>query len=159
MNASTTCKSENIINSSDMQWDKIDWTSAEETVNHLQTRIAKAKKNGQVNLAKRLQHLLTNSFYAKCIAVRKVTTKSGRYISGVDKTLWTSSKLKMKAVNELSPMGDAEPNRWGEYSSQRVMERWDPEHPNYARQSNAGTICPGIGPYRRGQRRSPLIRV
>ena len=110
VNVSITCKSENIINNSSIQWDNIDLTSAEETVNHLQTRIAKAKKDVKANLVKRLQHLLINSFYAKCITVRKVTTDSGKYTPGLDKTLWTSSKLKIKAVYELLPQ-DTERSR------------------------------------------------
>jgi RNA-directed DNA polymerase len=54
------------------QWKDIPLEKAENFVNRLQKRIAKAVKEGKYRLAKRLQHLLTNSFYAKVLAVRKV---------------------------------------------------------------------------------------
>ncbi|HWR09053.1 reverse transcriptase N-terminal domain-containing protein, partial [Sporomusa sp.] len=46
------------------QWETIDWVLAENYVNRLQTRIAKATVAGNKNKAKRLQYLLAHSFYA-----------------------------------------------------------------------------------------------
>lgn len=54
-------------------WNSIDLAIAEEYVNRLQLRIVKAVENGNWNLVKRLQYLITNSFYAKALSVRKVT--------------------------------------------------------------------------------------
>jgi RNA-directed DNA polymerase len=51
-----------------LQWTDVDWKMVEEHVNRLQTRIAKAVKQGQWNLVKRLRYLLTNSYYAKLLA-------------------------------------------------------------------------------------------
>lgn len=84
------------------QWESIDWNKIEYEVNRLQTRIAKATANNDRSKAKRLQYLLTHSFYAKAFAVRKVTTNKGKNTSGVDNKLWSTSAAKMKAVLKLS---------------------------------------------------------
>ena len=55
------------------QWKLIDWKKAEAEVNRLQARIAKATQEKKWNTVKRLQYLLTHSYYAKVLAVRKVT--------------------------------------------------------------------------------------
>lgn len=84
------------------QWDSIDWSQVEKDVNRLQTRIAKATVMGNMNKVKRLQYLLTHSFYAKAFSVRKVTTNKGKNTSGVDKKLWSTSASKMKATLSLT---------------------------------------------------------
>ena len=45
-------------------WDRIDWTKAEQAVKKLQARIVKAQKEGRHNKVKALQWTLTHSFYA-----------------------------------------------------------------------------------------------
>lgn len=85
-----------------VQWDSIDWKQVQTDVNRLQTRIAKATVKGDMNKVKRLQYLLTHSFYAKAFAVKKVTSNKGKNTSGVDKKLWSTSASKMKAVLTLS---------------------------------------------------------
>ena len=47
------------------QWKTIDWKKARSYVNRLQTRIAKATCEGKWNLVKRLQYILTHSYYGK----------------------------------------------------------------------------------------------
>ena len=101
---STTAKAEKLPNAKKLeyQWKHIDWKKAEYEVNRLQTRIAKATLNQNWNAVKRLQYLLTHSYYAKLLAVRKVTTNKGKRTSGVDKQLWTTSASKMTAVLTLT---------------------------------------------------------
>jgi len=84
------------------QWETIDWVLAENYVNRLQTRIAKATVTGNKNKAKRLQYLLAHSFYAKVYAVKKITSNKGKGTSGVDRKLWSTSAAKMKAVLALT---------------------------------------------------------
>lgn len=86
-------------------WDSTDWKKVEKEVNRLQTRIAKATINKKYNEVKRLQYLLTHSYYAKLIAVRRVTTNKGKNTSGVDGELWSTSSSKMKAVKRLTDKG------------------------------------------------------
>jgi len=80
------------------QWEAIDWVQVKNYVNRLQTRIAKATVKGDKNRVKRLQYLLTHSFYAKAYAVKKVTSNKGKNTSGIDKKLWSTSAAKMKAT-------------------------------------------------------------
>ena len=87
------------------QWKSIDWNHVETEVNRLQARIAKATQEKKWNAVKRLQYLLTHSYYAKLLAVRKVTTNKGKKTSGVDKELWTTPASKMRAVLSLTDKG------------------------------------------------------
>ena len=84
------------------QWNTIDWKNVEKEVNKLQVRIAKAMQNKKYNDVKRLQYLLTHSFNAKALAVRKVTTNKGKNTAGVDKELWSTPAMKMKAILNLT---------------------------------------------------------
>lgn len=103
-NYSTTAKAERLSDAEQLekQWKTIDWEKAEFEVNRLQVRIAKAVQEKKWNTVKRLQYLLTHSFYAKALAVRKVTTNKGKNTSGVDKELWTTPASKMRAVLSLT---------------------------------------------------------
>ncbi|GFO96577.1 Retron-type RNA-directed DNA polymerase, partial [groundwater metagenome] len=84
------------------QWNNIDWKKVGNHVNRLQARIAKAVKNGIWYLVKRLQHLLTHSFYAKLLAIRKVNQNRGRRTAGIDGETWSSPESKMKAALSLT---------------------------------------------------------
>ena len=84
------------------KWNSIDWKSVEEFVNRLQTRIAKAVQKEQWNLVKRLQYLLTHSYYAKLLAVRTVTRNKGRRTPGTDGETWTSASNKMQSALQLT---------------------------------------------------------
>lgn len=103
-NYSTTAKAERLSDTEQLekQWKSIDWEKAEFEVNRLQIRIAKAVQEKKLGTVKRLQYLLTHSFYAKALAVRKVTTNKGKNTSGVDKELWTTPASKMRAVLSLT---------------------------------------------------------
>lgn len=103
-NNSTAAKAERLpdIKQLENQWKNIDWIKAEKEVNRLQIRIAKAVQEKKWNTVKRFQYLLTHSYYAKALAVRKVTTNKGKNTAGVDKELWTTAASKMRAVLTLS---------------------------------------------------------
>jgi RNA-directed DNA polymerase len=87
---------------SKLQWTDVDWKKAEAHVNMLQTRITKAVKQGKWHLVKRLQYLLTHSFYAKLLAVKSVTQNRGKRTAGVDGEKWTTQKSKMNAALKLT---------------------------------------------------------
>lgn len=103
-NYSTTAKAERLSDSKtlEFQWKSIDWNKAETYVNRLQVRIAKATQDKKWNTVKRLQYLLTHSYYAKALAVRKVTTNKGKNTSGIDKELWSTPTSKMRGVLSLT---------------------------------------------------------
>lgn len=84
------------------QWKSIDWHKAEREVNRLQIRIVKATQQKDYNAVKRLQYLLTHSFYAKALAVKRVVTNDGRRTPGVDGVLWNTPAKKMAAALSLT---------------------------------------------------------
>jgi len=84
------------------QWKDINWDTVIKGVNKLQTRITKAVNQGKWHLVKRLQYLLTNSFYAKLLAVKRITQNKGHRTAGVDGEKWTTPKAKMNAALKLS---------------------------------------------------------
>src|ERR1700722_8326573 len=88
-----------------LNWKHIIWRNVENHVRRLQIRIAKAIKLGRQNKAKALQWILTHSFYAKCLAVKRVTQSSGKNTPGVDKVIWKTPNQKMKAVFSLKRRG------------------------------------------------------
>jgi RNA-directed DNA polymerase len=68
-------------------------------------RIAKAIKEGRHNKAKALQRLLTCSFYAKLLAVKRVVSNTGGSTPGVDGEVWKSSSQKWRAALSLKRFG------------------------------------------------------
>lgn len=96
-----TCASSDVVEN----WESIDWNKAKSYVKKLQMRIVKAVKEGRHNKVKSLQWLLTHSFYAKALAVKKVTENKGKKTSGVDRELWTTPKSKFEAIARLRRRG------------------------------------------------------
>jgi len=86
-------------------WHQIDWVKAHRTVRRLQTRIAKAAKEGRWNKAKALSWLLTHSFAGKAFAVKRVTANKGKKTPGVDKVVWDNPEKKSKGVASLVRQG------------------------------------------------------
>lgn len=86
-------------------WENIDWNKCEKAVSKLQARIVKAQKEGKFGKVKALQWTLTHSFYAKALAVKRVTSNDGKKTSGVDKVLWSTPKSKYKAIFTLRRRG------------------------------------------------------
>jgi len=87
------------------KWNSIDWNEARQHVRRLQVRIAKAVQEGRWNKVKSLQNLLTNSFYAKLLAVKRVTSNKGKSTPGVDGILWKGARAKWRAVFSLRRRG------------------------------------------------------
>ena len=92
-----TCKVED--------WASIDWNKARTYVKKLQMRIVKAQQEGHYSKVKTLQWLLTHSFYAKALAVKRVTSNRGKNTAGVDHELWLTPEAKFKAINKLKRRG------------------------------------------------------
>ena len=90
-----------------LKWKEIDWKQAELYVNRLQVRIVKAVQNNKWRLVKRLQKLVTNSFYAKALAVRRVITNKGSKTPGIDGDIWATDDDKIQAVYKLTKIGRA----------------------------------------------------
>lgn len=86
-------------------WESIDWNKASAYVKKLQMRIVKAQKEGHYSKVKSLQWMLTHSFYAKALAVKRVTSNRGKNTSGVDHELWLTPQAKFDAISKLKRKG------------------------------------------------------
>lgn len=87
------------------RWEDIDFVKAEYEVKKLQMRIVKSVQEKRYNKVKALQWTLVHSFYAKAIAVKRVTTNKGKNTPGVDGICWKSSDDKFKAIKTLNRRG------------------------------------------------------
>jgi RNA-directed DNA polymerase len=88
-----------------VRWSLLNWGRIEANVRRLQIRIAKAVTEGKWRKAKLLQYLLTHSFEAKLLAVRRVTRNKGARTAGVDNVLWKTNKQKVLAARRLRQHG------------------------------------------------------
>ncbi len=88
-----------------LNWESINWETASAYVRKLQMRIVKAQKEGHISKVKSLQWLLTHSFYAKALAVRRVTSNRGKNTPGVDHELWRTPQAKFNAIAKLNRRG------------------------------------------------------
>ena len=85
-----------------VNWQSINWVKCHREVKRLQTRIVKATQEGRHSKVKSLQWLLTHSFSAKALAVKRVTENHGKKTSGVDGVIWSTSNAKCNAILSLS---------------------------------------------------------
>lgn len=86
-------------------WNAIDWKKAMAHVRQLQMRIAKAFQQGKYRKAKALQWILTHSFYAKLLAVKRVVSNKGSKTPGVDGVIWNTPLQKIEAALSLKRQG------------------------------------------------------
>lgn len=86
-------------------WASINWSQCHSEVRRLQARIVKATKEGRWGKVQALQHLLTCSFSAKALAVKRVTENKGKATPGVDRETWTTPGAKSDALLSLKRRG------------------------------------------------------
>jgi RNA-directed DNA polymerase len=86
-------------------WATIQWRKVIQSVNRLQRRITKAVKEKHWGKVKSLIHLLSKSFFAKLLAVLRVSTNKGGKPPGVDNQLWKTPDEKLQAAKSLSCRG------------------------------------------------------
>jgi group II intron reverse transcriptase/maturase len=83
-------------------WKALPWKRFQKIVFRLQTRIYKARKNGDRKLVNKLQKLLLNSKAAKYLAVRQVTQlNQGKATAGIDGKTALNCKERMQLVTDL----------------------------------------------------------
>lgn len=90
---------------SSLTWKTIEWNHVTTEVKRLQMRIAKAVREKSYGKARALQWLLTHSFSAKLLAVKRVTQNSGAKTPGVDGIVWKTPNQKMQAAHSLQRRG------------------------------------------------------
>jgi RNA-directed DNA polymerase len=74
-------------------------------VRRLQARIVKATQEGKHGKVKSLQWILTHSFSAKVMAVKRVTENQGKKTPGIDQETWSTPETKSQAVLSLKRRG------------------------------------------------------
>ncbi len=83
-------------------WRSVNWAKVQRYVFKLQKRIFQAAKSGQDAKAKRLQRLLVKSYYARLLAVRRVTQDNqGKKTAGVDGMRAISPRQRFKLVENI----------------------------------------------------------
>lgn len=90
---------------STLTWKAIGWNQITTEVKRLQMRIAKAVREKRYGKARALQWLLTHSFSAKLLAVKRVTQSSGAKTPGIDGIVWKTQNQKMQAAHSLQRRG------------------------------------------------------
>ena len=93
------------VSHEEINWHTINWNQAESAVRRLQARIVKATQRERWSKVKSLQHLLTHSFSAKAIAVKRVTSNAGKNTPGVDGEIWDTPQKKVDAIHRLQQCG------------------------------------------------------
>ena len=88
-----------------VKWSTILWKQASSEVRTLQRRIAKAVREKKYRKVQSLQWLLTHSWYAKLLAVKRVTSNKGRRTPGVDGVIWSSQEEKLQGAQQLQRHG------------------------------------------------------
>jgi RNA-directed DNA polymerase len=99
------CATADAASTDGANWLTIDWQACIREVRKLQIRIAKAVCEGRWRKVKALQWLLTHSFSAKALAVRRVTENQGKHTPGVDGVTWSTPEEKSEAINSLKRRG------------------------------------------------------
>lgn len=95
-----------------VEWNEINWRKVEISVYKLQKRIYQAKINEDVRKLRRLQKTLLNSYYAKLLAVRRVSQdNAGRKTAGVDGVKSLSPKQRIPLAQNLKLSYKSKPVR------------------------------------------------
>jgi RNA-directed DNA polymerase len=102
-----------------VEWHAIDWPKAHRHVRRLQARLVQAVQAGRWGQVKALQHLLTPSFWAKALAVKRVTENPGKRTPAVDGLLWESAEKKAEAIGQWRQYG---------YRPQPLRRLWIPKN-------------------------------
>ena len=86
-------------------WHAIPWRKVHREVRRLQARIVQAVQAGRWGKVKALQRLLTRSFSARALAVRRVTETTGKRTPGVDGETWDTPASRAAAIARLRHRG------------------------------------------------------
>ena len=93
-------------------WQDIPWKKIQRHVFRLQKRIYRATQHGQVRIARKLQQLLVKSWYARLLAVRRVTQDNrGKHTAGIDGVKSLSPRQRVGLATALHLDGTAPPLR------------------------------------------------
>jgi RNA-directed DNA polymerase len=93
-------------------WQDIPWAKVHRHVFRLQKRIYQATQDGRVRTARKLQKLLMKSWYARLLAVRRITQDNkGKRTAGIDGVKSLMPEKRLALANGLCLDGKAKPLR------------------------------------------------
>ena len=93
-------------------WQDIPWKKVQRHVFHLQKRIYRATQRGQVRTAHKLQKLLVKSWYARLLAVRRISQDNrGKHTAGIDGVKSLTPTRRWQLAKSLHLDGQATPLR------------------------------------------------
>ena len=100
------------LNSIRYEWKDIPWKKIQVKVFKLQRRIYQASSSGDVKRVHKLQRLLMKSWYAKCLAVRRVTQDNqGKKTAGVDGVKSLTPRQRLVLVSSIKFNSKSKPVR------------------------------------------------
>ena len=100
------------IQKNTVEWNAINWRKVEKSVFKLQKRIYQASINGNARKLRKLQKTLLNSYYAKLLAVRRVSQDNqGKKTAGVDGVKSLTPKQRLILVQNLKLNDKSKPVR------------------------------------------------
>ena len=85
-----------------LDWDAVDWRSAEDDVRRLRRRIFKASQDGDLKRVRNLQKLMLRSQVNTLVSVRRVAQRNaGRETAGVDGEVALTSRARARMAVEV----------------------------------------------------------
>src|SRR6266566_8724690 len=103
-------------------WSSVPWRKLEKTVYHLQKRIFRASRRGDVRAVHSLQRLMMKSEAARLLAVRRVTQDNqGKNTAGVDGVKAVPPGQRFEMAEQLHP------NQWRHNPPKPVRRVWIPK--------------------------------
>lgn len=95
-----------------VEWENLDWRKAEFWIFKLQKRIYQASQKDDYKLIHQLQKTITNSWYARLVAVRRVTQENkGKKTAGIDGVKSLSPNKRLELAQKLKIDGKARPTK------------------------------------------------
>lgn len=93
-------------------WQDMPWKKIQRHVFHLQKRMYQATQQGRVRTARTLQTLLVKSWYARLLAVRRISQDNrGKHTAGIDGVKSLTPPQRWRLAKEMRLDGKASPLR------------------------------------------------
>ncbi len=97
---------------SKVEWSGINWRKVEFSIWKLQKRIYRASSSGNIKLVRKLEKMLTRSWYGKLLSVRRITQENkGKKTAGVDGIKSLPPGERMKLAETIKIDGRAKPTK------------------------------------------------
>jgi len=106
-------------------WQSIRWGRVMRLVKSIQSRIVKAVQAERWNKVNVLQGILTKSYSARLLAIRRITENRGKRTPGIDEQLWDTPLAKFEAISQLRQAG-YQPQPVRRIKIRKGKDKWRP---------------------------------